>query len=130
MAGRKGRNSKQSKAEQAVAAADAAQDIPQVEEQSQIATIVPPEARTPQSKRGTSTVDQPVAFVWGNSHNLCRAAIAKGEPVPSRRKLVQAAIDAGVAYYTARTQVQAYLRASNNGTQVPAKLPRGLKIGA
>lgn len=87
------------------------------------AQVVVTTASTP-ARRGESTVSTPVAQVWVNSHNMCVAAREAGKPAPARKVLVAAAMDMGVTYYTARTQVQAYLKATNGGTQHPDKLPR------
>jgi hypothetical protein len=94
------------------------------------AAIVQEQAKTPVSKRGTSSVASPVAQVWVRSHNMCAAALAAGQPAPSRKQLVEANIEAGVAYHTARTQVQLYLKASEKGTKVPSKAPKGVSFGA
>lgn len=94
------------------------------------AAVIEVQAATPVSKRGKSTIQTPVATVWVTCHNMVSAAKKAGEAIPSRKALVAASIDQGIAFYTARTQVQAYLKASKNGTQVPDKLPRNVSITA
>lgn len=90
-----------------------------------VATAVP----TPKAERlKKSTVALPVAQVWVTCFNLIQAATAAGKPVPSRKFLVDTCINAGVAFYTSRTQVQAYLKASRNGSIIPAKLPKGVSF--
>lgn len=91
------------------------------------AVVVATTASTP-ARRGESTIAQPVAVVWVTCHNMCVAARTAGKPVPSRKALHEACFAAGVTYYTTRTQVQAYLKASNMGTTTPSKLPRGVQI--
>jgi hypothetical protein len=95
--------------------------------EAQVAIVEEP-VKEQTTKRGNSSVQSPVSFVWVTCLNAMAAAAAAGEAPPSRKALVTTCIDAGVAYYTARTQVQAYLKASNNGAELPAKLPRGVAI--
>jgi hypothetical protein len=101
-----------------------------VVEQTMTATLEPVVKVTAEQKKGKSSIENPVAVVWITSHNMCLAALAAGQSVPARKALVAASIAAGAAFYTARTQVQAYLKASANGTQIPSKPPRGVKFGA
>lgn len=89
-----------------------------------VAQIVHTVAATPQ-RRGESTVAKPVAVVWVTCYNLCSTVT----PQPSRKSLMAACINAGVTYYTARTQVDAYLRAPKGDNGVPLKLPQGVVIG-
>lgn len=107
--------------------APAAAEVATPPEHTAALATIQPSAPT-KARRGKSTIQSPVAFVWANSHNLCSAAINAGQPLPSRKVLVDSAINQGIAYYTARTQVQAYLKASGGGTRAPAKLPKGLTI--
>lgn len=102
----------------------------QAEPQTPSAKVVVEERVAPEQRRGKSSVESPVATVWVNSHNMFSQARANGTEPPSRKDLVRAAMDAGVSYYTARTQVQAYLKASKGGTEVPTKLPRNVAISA
>ena len=97
-------------------------------EPTPVAVLVAPAPSTPESKRGKSSVQSPVAFVWANSHNLIEAAIAAGTAQPSRSALQKDAIAKGIAFYTARTQVQAYLKARAAGGGKPAKFPRGVQV--
>jgi hypothetical protein len=92
------------------------------------AAVVVVEPSTPVNRRGNSTVKFPVAVTWVISHNMCVAARTAGEPTPARKALVNAAIEAGVGFYTARTQVQAYLKASKGGTEAPAQMPRNVSL--
>lgn len=62
---------------------------------------------TLQANRGSSTVDGPVARVW---------EIAENNRNARRKDVVQMAVNAGVAYYTARTQYQAWYTATKGGT--------------
>lgn len=91
------------------------------------AVVVPTTASTP-ARRGNSTIPTPVAQVWVTCHNACTKARNEGTAVPARKVLVGMCIDLGVAYYTARTQVQAYLKASLGGTVNPTKLPRAVVL--
>jgi hypothetical protein len=84
-------------------------------------------------KAATPVVEQietvaPVAAVWVTCFNMCAAALAAGQPIPARKALLAASQAAGATFYTARTQVQAFLKASSNGTTVPTKAPRGVKF--
>ncbi len=56
-------------------------------------------------KAAKSTVENPVKVV----HQLVAEMVAK-DPTVRRKDLVDAAIKAGCAYYTARTQVQIALK--------------------
>lgn len=79
-------------------------------------------------KRGESTVAKPVAVTWVLCINTC---FPKGEavtPTPKRNALVAGAMAAGVAYYTARTQVHLFLKASAGGKVMPEKLPQGVTL--
>jgi hypothetical protein len=92
-----------------------------------MAVVVPTTAATP-AKRGESTISTPVAQVWAIAHNMCVVARNEGKPVPARKAIMWAVTNAGVTFYTARTQVQAYLKASKGGTETPVKLPRHVTL--
>jgi hypothetical protein len=80
-------------------------------------------------RRGESTVAKPVAVTWVTCINACFNP--DGTPVgakPVRNGLVALAMRAGVAYYTARTQVHLFLKASAGGTVMPEKLPQGVTL--
>lgn len=63
--------------------------------------------------RGESTIEAPVATVWTLADVMHSTA---SEEEPARRKDVVAACqEAGVAYYTARTQYQAWYTATDKG---------------
>jgi len=117
------------KAATAVAKANAEDGVPArvAKPTAQVATFEKVEA-TPKQKNGKSKIEFPVAFVWMLCMNAIGAANAAGQPIPSRKSLQAQAEAAGVAFYTARTQVQEYLKQSKNGTVIPAKLPRGIKL--
>lgn len=119
-----------SKAEQAVAAEGAGIGGEEQEfaGKQPAATVAPAAPSTPQQKKGKSTLAMPVAVVWAYCINAIASAKAEGKSTPARKDLVNGCIANGVAYYTARTQVQAYLKASGNGAHAPAKLPRGLNL--
>lgn len=72
-----------------------------------------------------STVKHPVARVWVECYNA--TAAAGGEP-PKRAELHKLCHEVGIAYGTARTQVDKFLRWHRNGA--PAEgLPRDVTIG-
>ena len=89
------------------------------------AVFIKPETVTPANRRGSSTVDNPVGVTWV----LCLKATAEAGSMPERKHLHKIVMDAGVAYYTARTQVQAYRRWVGNGSDPLSGLPRGVTIG-
>lgn len=62
--------------------------------------------------RGESTVDDPVAQVWQIADRMWTEA---GDSPPRRVDCVEAAKDAGIAHYTARTQYQAWFTHTNKG---------------
>ncbi len=99
-------------------------------ESNSVATMVATTAATPAQKKGKSTIQYPVAYVWIMCINAFKAAKQNGTPAPSRKYLVAKAIEDGVAYYTSRTQVQAYLKASLGGTVQPKSLPRGVVLSS
>jgi hypothetical protein len=116
-----------SKAATALAAANAADGIPE-QVAAPAAILAPAAPSTPQSKRGKSLVESPVARVWYNCINAVAAAKNAGTALPGRKALHEINMADGIAYYTSRTQVQAYLKASGNGARIPVKLPKGLVI--
>jgi hypothetical protein len=104
------------------------QVVEQVVEQAPVAVILAPAPAASGSKLRKSAPKNPVAQVWANCHNAFAAAKAEGKPAPSRAALHVINTAMEIAYYTSRTQIQAYLKASRNGTVLPAKLPKGLTI--
>jgi len=82
------------------------------------------------SLRGKSTIDEPVAAMWA----LLNDDLAKnGADGRMRRKDgVAVGQSVGVAYYTARTQYQAWFEATDRGTKPlgahsdPEGMPRGM----
>ncbi len=75
--------------------------------------------------RGKSTVDGPVARAWDIADKMfTKAREAKGDYVAPRRKDVVAAMqEAGIAYYTARTQYQVFYTVTNKATRPLADVP-------
>ena len=65
--------------------------------------------------RGKSTAESPVAAVW----ELCDAQVAAQSDAgrAKRSEVVAMAQEAGIAYYTARTQFQAWFTATDKGTR-------------
>jgi hypothetical protein len=132
--GRQGRTAAAARSIQAAASTPATQEqVAKAEQEiksaaAQVAVVAPAATSTPESKRGKSVVKFPVAAVWVTCMNMVAAATAAGQPVPSRTSMVAACRAQGIAFYTARTQVQAYLKASAQGTKQPAKLPREVSL--
>jgi hypothetical protein len=89
------------------------------------AVFIKPETVTPANRRGASTVDNPVGVTWV----LCMNATAAAGSMPERKHLHKIVMEAGVAYYTARTQVQAYRKWVAAGSDPTQGLPRGVTIG-
>ena len=88
------------------------------------AKFVKPAKVEPVNRRGHSSIDNPVGNTWVAC--LLATAANSGELV-TRREYTAAAIDLGVAYYTARTQVNRYLQWEAAGRI--GKLPRGVVLG-
>ena len=75
--------------------------------------------------RGNSTVPTPVAQVWVHCENICAPLRTQPNPVyPTRKGLVNGCLALGVTYYTARTQVQQYLKETQGGKIKPVHTPR------
>jgi hypothetical protein len=108
----------------------AAEQAPVVEQQVPAATLVVEERTAAATRKGPSTVKYPVAVTWITCINAMHAAFVSDKPTPSRKQLVAAAVENGVGWPTARTQVQAFLKASKGGTQMPQQLPRNVSLGA
>lgn len=92
---------------------------------SATAVFVKPEPVTPKNRKGSSTVANPVGVTWVECLN---ATAGNGGNLPARRVLHKAAIDAGVTYYTARTQVHKFIKWAKAGAD-HLTLPRGVKLG-
>ena len=90
------------------------------------AVFVKPETVAPANRKGASTIDNPVGETWITCIN---ATAANDGAMPERKVLNQAAMDRGVAYYTARTQVQAYRKWFVAGADPTQGLPRGVVSG-
>lgn len=65
--------------------------------------------------RGKSEVDGPVAAVWAHAEIRFISAADAGEPKPRRKDIVDECVQDGIAYYTARTQYQAWYKATDGG---------------
>ncbi len=89
-----------------------------------VATFEAPVRVAPADRRGRSTVDNPVGVIWVTCINL---TVANDGVPPVRRDLHVAVMGAGVAYYTARTQVQKFLKWHREGMAAEG-LPRGITI--
>ncbi len=64
--------------------------------------------------RGKSTKESPVAFVWNIADKMV-AAQKKDEDRAKRSEVVVACQEQGIAYYTARTQFQAWFTTTDKG---------------
>ena len=84
------------------------------------AVAAPPAPKVKPSLRGRSTIQGPVARVWQISDSMARAARDRAEPLPARRVVVKACVDAGIAPYTARTQYQAWFSHTGRGKNLLA----------
>lgn len=85
------------------------------------ATFTKPVTITPADRAGSSTCDNPVGVTWV----LCLNAMGEAGHMPARKDLNRMVLDAGVAYYTARTQIQKFRRWVADGAD-PKGLPRGV----
>lgn len=63
-----------------------------------------------------STISNPVKFVWDLAQEMVKA-----DPTARRKDIIEAAINAGVAGYTARTQYQAWYTAQRETARQQAK---------
>ena len=103
------------------------------EEQPVVATVV--EAPAPAAKPDIlrkSAVDHPVAKVWLACDSVTITARANGTEKPRRKDVVDALVANGVAWHTARTQYQAWSKATDKGRLVlnamdPKDLPRSVR---
>jgi hypothetical protein len=80
----------------------------------------PPAAGQRKTMRGKSIIEAPVDRVWLIADFEFKKAREAGEPKPRRKDVVQTAIDAGIAPYTARTQYQAWFKHTMGGTKLMA----------
>lgn len=71
--------------------------------------------------RGRSSTDEPVAYVWHRCDQLAQAA-TKEKPMPRRKDVIALLQNEGVAFYTARTQFQAWFSATDKGRRRVADL--------
>lgn len=84
------------------------------------ATFTKPERVAPAQRKGNSTVANPVGVTWVHCLN---------NPGSTRAQLTKGAQALGVAYYTARTQVDRFIRWDRGGRD-PKGLPQGVSVGA
>ncbi len=66
--------------------------------------------------RGKSDIDNPVAEVWALAHRAFLAALAAKAERPRRKDMVAAGQAMGIAFFTVRTQYQAWFRYTQSGT--------------
>lgn len=74
------------------------------------------------SLRGRSQIQAPVSAVWELADEMVAGA-ADGKKA-RRKDVVAAAVAQGIAFYTARTQYQAWFQASHRGTRRLAEIPQ------
>jgi len=72
-----------------------------------------------------SKVNHPVAKVWLGAENMVREAEAAGKDKPRRSVVCDTLVQNGIAYHTARTQYQAWYKATDGG-RVPLTQLTGL----
>ena len=94
-----------------------------------VAVLVPTTASTP-VHRGNSTVNNPVGNVWVTGFNMYFTP--NGTPVtptPTRKQYMVTVTNMGVTYYTARTQIQRFLKHTQGGTVYNTNnRPRGVVL--
>ena len=99
-------------------------------------TMVPTTKQTP-VKKGTSNIPNPVGMVWVTCIQVCFTVqtvngVNTYVPVPvtpTRKHLHTLCMGLGITFYTYRTQVQQFLKATNGGTNlVGVKLPKGVNL--
>ncbi len=88
------------------------------------ATFTKPVPVTPAQRKGSSTIENPVGHTWVACLNL---TAKNGHQLAARKDYHRAAIALGVAYYTARTQVNRYLQWAHAGSE-PTNMPRGVAL--
>lgn len=76
--------------------------------------------------RGKSEVTNPVAEVWALAHRTFEAAAPER---PRRKDIVAAGQELGIAYYTVRTQYQAWFKYTQSGTVMITAESEGLPKG-
>ena len=94
--------------------------------------FTPPTPTTPVTRKGTSTVPNPVGTVWVYCITQTLqggGTLVLGTPgtlgTVTRKGLTQGVMGLGVTYYTARTQVNRYLGWVKGGCN-PTQLPKGV----
>ena len=70
--------------------------------------------------RVLSAIERPVDAVWTICDEMAYDARANGEPLPKRKLVIQYLQEFGIAYYTARTQYQAWFTHTARGTNLIA----------
>jgi hypothetical protein len=104
------------------------------DQETGVVTVEAPSApKVKPSFRGTSTVSAPVNRTWLIADRMATEAKAAGKPAPKRTEVVNACRAAGITYYTARTQYQAWfshtLRGAkliSEGNAIPERKQRAL----
>lgn len=87
--------------------------------QEDVAPVTETEKPAPKAKREVtheSTVERPCKLVWQIADDMKAA-----NPKVTRREVLDAAVTAGVAYYTARTQYQQWLSVQREMSEREAK---------
>ncbi len=59
-----------------------------------------------------STIGKPCSQVWEIAIEMNEKAEEQGLPAPARKAVIEACVDTGIAFNTARTQYQAWFKAS------------------
>lgn len=82
--------------------------------------------------RGKSSIDEPVSFVWHHCDTAASNAAAAGQLAPKRSQVIKDLQALGVAFYTARTQYQAWFSATDKGRKrildlAQDELPRSMR---
>ena len=62
-----------------------------------------------------SSIPDPVDEAWRTADSMYADARAKGQPAPHRRHVVTEMVRQGIAFYTARTQFQAWYKWTKHG---------------
>jgi len=70
--------------------------------------------------RGVSDVDAPCNLTWEIADKMWLEARDEGRDPPRRKDVITACRNAGIAYYTARTQYQSWFTHTNRGQKLIA----------
>lgn len=74
----------------------------------------PAKEKKEQKVRNQSEVVGPCSLTWEIAIRMHEAAKEAGEAAPSRKQVLEACVEEGVTYNTARTQYQAWFKANKN----------------